>query len=158
MGDFNARTGSLTPNTSTHPPRTSGDLVVNTRGRALVRLAETHGLVLASGTSGHFGAATSLANHSEHSACSVVDHCLLSPAAWALLVSGTTCPPLPEVSDHAPLHLILALNQAHGTRPGEGTVSVRWELGAHTAWAQAACQPAFLSTIEAALRMPDPTT
>ena len=85
MGDLNARTAATVPDLAGHPPRHTVDPTLNTRGRALLRLATDVGVFIATGTFAASHSATSLGSCSTPLSTSIVDYTLASPAAYSLI-------------------------------------------------------------------------
>ena len=85
MGDLNARTASAIPDLAGHPPRHTVDPKLDTRGRALLRLAAEVGVFIATGTFAASHSATSLGSCRTALPTSIVDYTLASPAAYSLI-------------------------------------------------------------------------
>ena len=85
MGDLNARTAAAVPDLAGHPPRHTVDPTLNTRGRALLRLATDVGVFIATGTFAASHSATSLGSCPHPLPTSIVDYTLASPAAYSLV-------------------------------------------------------------------------
>ncbi|KIJ38802.1 hypothetical protein M422DRAFT_68979 [Sphaerobolus stellatus SS14] len=62
FGDFNARTGCLTPSPH-HPPRVSADQTEDTRGRDLMRLCATYQLAMLNGVMRYGASSTLMTSH-----------------------------------------------------------------------------------------------
>ena len=98
--DLNAHVASRCPDLPNHPPHSSVDPVVNSRGPALLWLCEEMGMWLLHGTSKDCHGATSFHSLSYTAAQSVVDHVLVSPAAYALGAWLHIENPFLDLSDH----------------------------------------------------------
>ncbi|KIJ43143.1 hypothetical protein M422DRAFT_253647 [Sphaerobolus stellatus SS14] len=104
LGDFNARTGSLSPSPR-HTIRVSTDQTRTTRGLELLQLCESHDLTILNGIRS-MGALATLPISHQHNGHSVVDYIITSHPAICqhLVISLQT-----EWSDHSRLTLHLSI-------------------------------------------------
>ncbi|KAF5378188.1 hypothetical protein D9615_007559 [Tricholomella constricta] len=106
MGDFNARTASLTAY-PLDPRRISKDKTVSTRGRWLCRTLADNDLALVNGVA-KFGPHSGNYTSFQGTRQTVIDYTAISNSLWPTVTSFTVCP-REDGYDHAALSLSIAL-------------------------------------------------
>ena len=107
VGDLNTRVALRCPDLPDHPPRSSVDPVVNSRGPAFLQLYEETGMWLLHWTSEDCQGATSFHSLTYTAVQLVVDHALASPVAYALGTWLHVEDPFLDLSNHGILQVHL---------------------------------------------------